>query len=603
MRLRMTVVAMAVFTTSVVLLVPSSAHPGNLMEEDAYSRAAARTIVRHAIAAIGGDALEARASAAVTVPTEGPAPCLNGLAAGTYPCDGIDMFSRLSLADLGLTFGNDIWGWTDPETGRDYALMGGSEGVAIVDISSPTKPDVVGFLPTFTTAGGDFWRDIKVYKNHMYVGSENTGHGIQVFDLTQVRGVTGAPVTFTETGHYARLSNSHNLHINEETGFLYALGATGQLPGVSTNVLTVDEPSSAAGTYNMTGANFGPTFPVGGLSGDIVLVDDGVSGDGDPPGTPTDGCEPFSVPAGAIALVDRGFCGFVIKAANAQAAGASAMVVANNSAGAPITLGGSDPEITIPSGMISLADGNTIKAGLPASGTVSPNPAGNPCLGGGLHMIDISNPASPEFAGCFAEHAYIHDTQCVVYSGPDADHRGSEICFNSAATTSAPGGIHTLSIVDVSDKENPVALAREDYPNPGYSHQGWLTPDSRFFLHGDELDETTHGIGTTTRVWDVRDLDNPVLANTFENETTSIDHNMYTEGKVSYHSNYTSGLRIYDNRNLPALTESGFFDLYPENDNASFEGGTWSNYPYFARSRVVAVSSIDRGLFILRARP
>jgi choice-of-anchor B domain-containing protein len=215
-------------------------------------------------------------------------------------------------------------------------------------------------------------------------------------------------------------------------------------------------------------------------------------------------------------------------------------------------------------------------------------------------MIDISNPASPEFAGCFAEHEYIHDTQCVVYSGPDADHRGSEICFNSAATTSAPGGIHTLSIVDVSDKANPVALAREDYPNPGYSHQGWLTPDSRFFLHGDELDEVNHGIGTTTRVWNVTDLDNPVLETAFENETTSIDHNIYTEGKLSYHSNYTSGLRIYDNKKLPALSEKSFFDIYPENDNASFEGGTWSNYPYFARKRVVAVSSIDRGLFILR---
>jgi choice-of-anchor B domain-containing protein len=127
-----------------------------------------------------------------------------------------------------------------------------------------------------------------------------------------------------------------------------------------------------------------------------------------------------------------------------------------------------------------------------------------------------------------------------------------------------------------------------------------LTPDSRYFLHGDELDELTHGTGTTTRVFDVRDLDNAVLETVFENDTTSIDHNMYTEGKVSYHSNYTSGLRVYDNRNIPSLTERLFFDLYPENDNASFEGGTWSNYPYFNQNRIVAVSSIDRGLFVFR---
>jgi hypothetical protein len=53
------------------------------------------------------------------------------------------------------------------------------------------------------------------------------------------------------------------------------------------------------------------------------------------------------VPAGSIALVDRGFCGFVVKAANAQPAGASAMIVSNNAPGNPITMGGTDPAVTI----------------------------------------------------------------------------------------------------------------------------------------------------------------------------------------------------------------------------------------------------------------
>ena len=326
-----------------------------------------------------------------------------------------------------------------------------------------------------------------------------------------------------------------------------------------------------------------------------MLVNDGT-------GTTTDACEPLvGFPSGAIALADRGSCNFTVKVANAQAAGASAVIVANNVGGPPTLMGGSDPSITIPSGMISLDDGNTIKAGLPATGTVSPNPNVDPCSNGGLHMVDISSPASPERAGCFADHGYIHDTQCVVYDGPDGDHQGREICFNSNATAVDPAATHALSIVDVTDKSNPVALSRTLYPNPGYSHQGWLTPDSRYFLHGDELDETTHGIGTTTRVFNVTDLDNPVLENTFENETTSIDHNIYTEGNASYHSNYTSGLRVYDNRNLPELTERRFFDVYPEDDSATFVG-TWSNYPYFNQNRIVAVSSIDRGLFVFRVR-
>jgi choice-of-anchor B domain-containing protein len=149
-----------------------------------------------------------------------------------------------------------------------------------------------------------------------------------------------------------------------------------------------------------------------------------------------------------------------------------------------------------------------------------------------------------------------------------------------------------------------VPLARVPYPNDGFSHQGWLTEDQRHFLHGDELDEVSHGIGTTTRVWDVRDLDDPVLIGVFENDTTSIDHNLYTEGRVAFASNYTSGLRIYDLRRVAegTLSEVAYFDVYPENDNATFEGGTWSNYPYFRQKKIVAVSSIDRGLFVLRPR-
>src|SRR5918996_6520072 len=383
------------------------------------------------------------------------APCVRGMAAGTYPCHRIDMMSHLSLADLGLSFVNDMWGWTDPRTRRDYALIGGTEGTVIVDITRPKRPDVVGTLPAHTLdPARPFWRDIKVFDDHMFVVSEQLAHGLQVFDLTEVRGVTGDPVTFSETAHYAGFSTAHNVAINEETGFLYAVGARN---------------------------------------------------------------------------LDR-----------------------------------------------SLS------------------------CGGGLHMVDINDPTNPTFAGCFAEHGYIHDTQCVIYEGPDPDYQGREICFNSNAADDG----NFVSIVDVTDKSNPVPLARVSYPNDGYSHQGWLTADQAYFLHGDELDELEHGIGTTTRVWDVSDLDAPVLIGVFENDTTSIDHNLYTEGRFAFASNYTSGLRVYDLRRVSdgILSEVAFFDVYPENDNASFEGGTWSNYPYFRQKRIVGVSSIDRGLFVLRPR-
>lgn len=96
-------------------------------------------------------------------------------------------------------------------------------------------------------------------------------------------------------------------------------------------------------------------------------------------------------PAGAIAIADRGTCGFAVKVKIAQDAGASAVVIANNAPGSPITMGGADPTITIPSVMVSQADGATIKAGLPATGGIAANDP-PPLCGTGLHMVDINDP-------------------------------------------------------------------------------------------------------------------------------------------------------------------------------------------------------------------
>lgn len=128
----------------------------------------------------------------------------------------------------------------------------------------------------------------------------------------------------------------------------------------------------AAGDYEASGAAFGPTLAGSGpRSGDVVLVDDGV---GTPPGTVNDGCEPFTGVAGKLALLERGFCTFVVKVANAQAAGAVGVIVANNVPGFPITMGGADPTITIPSVMISLEDSALLRANLPASATIKADP-------------------------------------------------------------------------------------------------------------------------------------------------------------------------------------------------------------------------------------
>ncbi len=122
--------------------------------------------------------------------------------------------------------------------------------------------------------------------------------------------------------------------------------------------VTVNAPAAIAGVKGAGGASFGPaTFAV---TGDVVVVDDGV-------GTTNDGCEtPFAnagALAGKIAFIDRGTCSFVIKVKNAQVNGAVGVIIGNNSGGtAPFGMSGTDPTISIPSLGISQNDGSAIKA-------------------------------------------------------------------------------------------------------------------------------------------------------------------------------------------------------------------------------------------------
>lgn len=394
--------------------------------------------------------------------------CEDGLSDDTYECQNINLVATVTPEDLladSLDNGNalnDIWGWTDPQSGIEYALVGLVDGVAFVDLSNPTEPNVVGKLEETESvsdasekSGREFsmmheekstWRDFKVYQNHLYVVSDDQPHGMQVFDLTRLRNIDNVPEIFSEDYLYDGFENAHNIAINEETGFGYAVGSNRH--------------------------------------------------------------------------------------------------------------------------------------------------------GGGLHIMNLQNPLDPTFVGShsdtevgFDSKGYVHDTQCVIYEGPDSDYEGDEICMNSSETH--------LVIANVTDKENPETIARATYENNGYAHQGWLTEDHRYFLLDDEFDEGQNEINTQTYIWDVQDLDNPELIGVHESEETSIDHNQFVKGDYVYQANYTSGLRILslDNIENGQLEEVAYFDTFPDNNNRFFDGA-WSNYPFFD-SGLVIVSDVSEGLFIL----
>jgi hypothetical protein len=206
-------------------------------------------------------------------------------------------------------------------------------------------------------------------------------------------------------------------------------------------------------------------------------------------------------------------------------------------------------------------------------------------------MIDVSR-FTP--VGCWSDpaHTYIHDTQCVTYRGPDQRFTGREICIASAE--------YEMAIVDVTDKNAPQTLARTSYDGVGYTHQGWLTEDHKYFLMDDEYDEVALPSKTRTYLWDFSDLTAPRMFAVHEHPTGASDHNQYVRGNLVYQSNYRAGLRILDISRVAegTLKEVGFFDIVPHLDDVGFDGA-WGNYPFFPSGTVV-VSSINQGLYILK---
>jgi choice-of-anchor B domain-containing protein len=211
---------------------------------------------------------------------------------------------------------------------------------------------------------------------------------------------------------------------------------------------------------------------------------------------------------------------------------------------------------------------------------------------GGLHMVDISEPLDPTFAGC-ADPGATHDMECLVYHGPDERYQGREICLRS--------GGQRFIVSDVTDKANPVQLANVSHPNPAYMHQGWTTDDHRYHYMNDEAD-VIRGFAETTRtlVWDLSDLEDPSLALEFMGSLPASAHNLYLKDGLMYQANYRYGLHVVDISDPLDPKEVGFFNTNPYLTGPGFSGA-WSNYPYF-ESGTIIVTSLQEGLFILKKR-
>jgi choice-of-anchor B domain-containing protein len=218
---------------------------------------------------------------------------------------------------------------------------------------------------------------------------------------------------------------------------------------------------------------------------------------------------------------------------------------------------------------------------------------------GGPIILDLKQGVMPVLAAVYSGDGYTHDVQVVRYRGPDHNpgvlrNVNREIAFCSNEDT--------LTILDVTKKNQIQQLSRTGYSGSQYSHQGWLSEDHKYFFMDDELDESG-AFPTRTHVWDVRNLDGPTYLGYANGTANTIDHNLYVKGNYIYQANYSSGLRIMEivdaqTRNLPVV---GYFDTYPADNDVSFNGA-WSNYPFFPSGNII-ISDRQNGLFVVRFNP
>jgi choice-of-anchor B domain-containing protein len=135
-----------------------------------------------------------------------------------FSSQGVELLSWIPLGEFPGTHdrGNDCWGYVSP-SGREYAIMGLQRGTGFVEITDPGMPVIIDVIAGETST----WRDIKVFQHYAYAVTEASGGGIQVIDMSQIDSGTVTLVT-TITGNGT--SSTHNVALNEESGFLYRAG-------------------------------------------------------------------------------------------------------------------------------------------------------------------------------------------------------------------------------------------------------------------------------------------------------------------------------------------------------------------------------------------
>lgn len=194
--------------------------------------------------------------------------------------------------------------------------------------------------------------------------------------------------------------------------------------------------------------------------------------------------------------------------------------------------------------------------------------------GGGMHILDLSNPTNPVRTNYYSASGYIHD----VY------------VWNDTVVVCA-GSSQNYHLVDVSNKFNPVKIS-ESISLPGiYAHAGWMTEDKRYFFGTEEFNVRD------ITVWDLQDRTSwELVVPSWQMPTGTTVHNLFIKDSIAHISYYGDGyvaLNISDPTNPKIL---GYYDTYP---GVGQYDGAWGAYPFLPSGNIL-VSDIQSGLFVFK---
>lgn len=160
-------------------------------------------------------------------------------------------------------------------------------------------------------------------------------------------------------------------------------------------------------------------------------------------------------------------------------------------------------------------------------------------------------------------------------------------------------GGNGLYVYDFSTPQSPILLGSlTEYPQSGYNHSSWATPDGQYAVMADET------FNKGLKMLDISDLTDIQVTDVFRSallapvDTASIPHNPFIRDNYIFISYYHDGVQVFDMSDPYDVQQVAWYDTYPDNSNYNAFRGCWGVYAFLSSGTILG-SDMSNGLFVL----